>query len=339
VGRDFLMTEALAVEALYEEHRSFLWSLCYRMTGSAADAEDVVQDTFVRAIERPPARTDEPVRPWLVKVALNLARDLLRRRRRREYVGPWLPSPIETGPNSRYSGLGTGYSADEPSTELRVPSTRDAVDPPSHEPPSLEGRYDLLESVSFAFLIALETLTPAARAVLLLRDVFDYSVEETADALDLSEANVKTTHHRARRAMASYEADRQIPTATRQQSTQKALTEFLRALEQHDVGAIEALLAEDVRTTSDGGGQFRSALRTIVGRENVMRFYLAVAGYAADGVLKIAALNGIPSAVVDIPSPAAGIAPRFTLTVELNRDGKIAHLYVVSATQKLTAVR
>ena len=82
-----------------------------------------------------------------------------------------------------------------------------------------------------------------------------------------------------------------------------------------------------------------SALRTIVGRENVMRFYLAIAKYAADSVLKVAALNGVPSAVVDIPSPAAGIAPRFTMTVELNRDGKIAHLYVVSATQKLTALR
>jgi RNA polymerase sigma-70 factor, ECF subfamily len=310
------MADALAVDALYEEHRRFLWSLCYRMTGSAADAEDVVQDTFVRAIERPPGRTDEPLRPWLVKVALNLARDLLRRRRRREYVGPWLPSPIETGPGS-----------DE------------AVDPPSYEPASLDGRYDLLESVSFAFLIALETLTPAARAVLLLRDVFDYSVKETADALDLSEANVKTTHHRARRAMALYEADRQIPTAARQQSAQTALMRFLHALEQHDVGAIEALLAEDVRTTSDGGGQFKAALRTIVGREKVMRFYLAVAGNAADGAVRIAALNGIPSVVVDIPSPPAGIAPRFTLTAELNRDGKIAHLYVVSATQKLSAIK
>jgi RNA polymerase sigma-70 factor (ECF subfamily) len=307
------MADALAVDALYEEHRRFLWSLCYRMTGSAADAEDVVQDTFVRAIERPPRRTDEPLRPWLVKVALNLARDLLRRRRRREYVGPWLPSPIETG-------LGSD-------------------DPPSHEPASLEGRYDLLESVSFAFLIALETLTPAARAVLLLRDVFDYSVKETADALDLSEANVKTTHHRARRAMASYEADRQIPTAARQQSAQKALMQFLHALEQHDVGAIEALLAEDVRTTTDGGGQFRSALRTIVGREKVMRFYLAVAVNAADGAVRMAALNGVPSAVVDIPLPPAGIAPRFTLTAELNHEGKIAHLYVVSATSKLTALR
>jgi RNA polymerase sigma-70 factor (ECF subfamily) len=303
------------------------------MTGSAADAEDVVQDTFVRAIERPPGRTDQPLRPWLVKVALNLARDLLRRRRRREYIGPWLPSPIETELVARDSSLDQSNEPRETSNETRATS-HETRDPPSHEPASLEGRYDLLESVSFAFLIALETLTPAARAVLLLRDVFDYSVKETAGALDLSEANVKTTHHRARR-----EADRQIPTAARQQSAQKALTLFLRALEQHDVGAIEALLAEDVRTTTDGGGEFRAALRTIVGREKVMRFYVAVAVNAADGAVRMAALNGVPSAVVDIPSPGKGIAPRFTLTAEVNREGKIAHLYVVSATQKLTAIR
>src|SRR5207249_6583174 len=125
-------------DALYEQHRRFLWGLCYRMTGSAADAEDVVQDTFVRAIEHPPRRTEEPLRPWLVKVALNLARDLLRRRRRREYVGPWLPSPLETDWSSQ------GATADR------------ERDPPSHEPATLEGRYDLLESVSFAFLVALE---------------------------------------------------------------------------------------------------------------------------------------------------------------------------------------
>src|SRR5438046_6362126 len=169
-----------------ETDRRLLWGLCYRMTGNAADADDLVQETFVRAIEKPPRRTDEPLRPWLVRVALNLSRDLLRARRRREYVGPWLPSPIETSdeaPGRRSLGEGG---------------------PPSHEPPvggidggrTLEGRYDLLESVSFAFLLALERLTPIQRGVLLLMDVFDYSVKETAAALDRSEANVKTTHHR-----------------------------------------------------------------------------------------------------------------------------------------------
>src|SRR5262249_61740237 len=86
-----------ALSAAFAEDRRFLWGLCYRLTGCAADADDLVQETFVRAIERPPARRDQPWRPWLVRVALNLGRDLLRRRRRRRYVGPWLPSPIETG--------------------------------------------------------------------------------------------------------------------------------------------------------------------------------------------------------------------------------------------------
>ena len=310
------MTETLAVDALFEEHRKFLWGLCYRMTGSAADAEDVVQDTFVRAMERPPRRTDEPLRPWLVKVALNLARDMNRRRRRRAYVGPWLPSPIETGFGSPDSG----------------------PEPPSHEPAAMDGRYDLLESVSFAFLVALEALTPAQRAVLLLRDVFDYSVKDTASALDLTEPNVKTTHHRARRVMKAYNECRQIPTAERQQATAGALKRFLYALQEHDVAAIETLLADDVRLTADGGGEFKSALRTIVGRDKVTRFYFGVADSAANARVRPAMLNGVPSIVADIPEPAPGIAPRFTMTVELDANGKIADIYVVSATRKLSAI-
>src|SRR5262249_8300206 len=151
-----LMAHALAIDSLFEEHRRFLWGLCYRMTGSAADADDLVQDTFVRAMEHPPRRLDEALRPWLGKVALNLSRDLLRRRKRRDYTGPWLPSPID------------------PSRDQRNVSD----EPPAHDPHALEGRYELLESVSFAFLVALEALTPTQRAVLLLRDVFDYSVHE-----------------------------------------------------------------------------------------------------------------------------------------------------------------
>lgn len=305
---------ALPVADLYAEHRRFLWSLTYRMLGSAADADDVVQDTFVRAIERPPQRLDEPVRPWLVKVALNLSRDRLRRRRHRDYVGPWLPSPIETG--------------DEP--------------PPSHEPAidgtrTLEGRYDLLESVSFAFLLALEALTPTQRAVLLLRDVFDYSVRETADALDLTEGNVKTTHHRARNAMEEYENRRLIPTSEVQQAARTALAEFMRKLRDHDVGGIEAMLAEDVKTMTDGGGEFRAALRTIVGREKVARFYLAVA--ETNVVARPKDVNGMPGLVFDVPSPHEHQAPRYVVSLAMNREGKISEIYVVSATAKLSAIR
>jgi RNA polymerase sigma-70 factor (ECF subfamily) len=165
--------------AWFEEHRSFLWGLSYRMTGSAADADDVVQETFVRAYQHAPPHLDDP-RRWLMRVAVNAGRDVLRRRKRRGYVGPWLPTPIET----------------------------DDDVPPSFEPTvegeTLEGRYDLMESVSLAFLQALEALTPTQRAVLILRDVFDYSAAEVASALNMSEGNVRTVHHRARRAMRTY---------------------------------------------------------------------------------------------------------------------------------------
>src|SRR5918912_770572 len=121
----------LPLAQLFEEHRRFLWGIGYRMTGSAADADDIVQETFVRAMERPPRRTDEPLRPWLVKVALNLSRDVLRRRRRRDYTGPWLPSPVPT---------------DEESLPSYEPAT------PTEESPV--ARYEMLESISFAFLLA-----------------------------------------------------------------------------------------------------------------------------------------------------------------------------------------
>ncbi len=302
----------------FGEHRRFLWGLCYRLTGSAADADDLVQETFVRAMERPPARTDEPWRPWLVRVALNLGRDLLRRRRRRGYTGPWLPAPIETG---------------------------DDVAPPAVEPVvdarhTTEGRYDLLESVSFAFLLALEALTPLQRAVLLLRDVFDYTVEEAADALGVSAANVRTTHHRARRAMAAYDRRRCVPGRDLQQRTRAALERFLAALTQGDLPAVEAMLADDVEARSDGGGEFQAARRPIRGRSRVARFYWNLArrgGQAARITLRM--LNGLPAAVVELAPAGDRLAPRFVTRVDVDADGRIVAVHSVLASAKLTAIR
>src|SRR5262249_14267372 len=156
-----------------------------RMTGSAADAEDIVQDAFVRALEKPPADMEAPLRPWLVKIAINLSRDQLRRRRRREYFGPWLPAPVIT----------------EDDTPLDLHDQPAAGSSPM-------AQYDLTESLTIAFLVALEALTPTQRAVLLLRDVFDYSTTETAGAVAITESNVKVTLHRARRIMRAYDKDR-----------------------------------------------------------------------------------------------------------------------------------
>src|SRR5688500_9082162 len=184
----------MQLEQIFSENQRFLWGLSYRMTGSAADADDVCQETFIRLMQKPPANTEEPLRPWLVRVAVNLSRDVLRRRKRQGYIGQWLPSPFETENNEDvfenldFQDVNASANSNNPST-----------------------RYEMLESISFAFLLALEVLTPTQRAVLLLRDVFDFNVAETADVLKMTGQNVKTTHHRARRTMKEYEQNRFIP--------------------------------------------------------------------------------------------------------------------------------
>jgi RNA polymerase sigma-70 factor (ECF subfamily) len=287
------------------------------MTGSAADADDLVQETFVRAIERPPRVLDRPWRPWLVRVAMNLARDHLRRRRRRKYPGTWLPAPIDT-------------------SEEEIP--------PAHEPEigdgrTIEGHYEILESVSFAFLLALEELTPLQRGVLLLRDVFDYDVRETATALDVSEANVKTTHHRARHTMSAYEGRRMRPHAELAVRTRETLERFLTSLAAQDVGAIESLLAEGVRSISDAGGEFAAAHNVVVGRRRVARLILGLnRKYKGALVPEVRVLNGLPALAIEVARATGRIAPRFVLRIELDQAGSIAEIHSVLASRKLTGV-
>src|SRR4029453_3537109 len=137
------MTAPAYADAL-EPHRRHLWGLCYRMTGNAADADELVQETFARALERPPARTDEPWRPWLVRVAMNLARDLLRRRRRGPDPGPRLPWRGRPGRRRRGPSPGTGLrSPVEPGDEEHA---LPAYELPADSGSPTEGRYELMES-------------------------------------------------------------------------------------------------------------------------------------------------------------------------------------------------
>lgn len=305
------------LQEAFGAHERFLWGLCYRMTGSAADADDLVQDTFVRAMEKPPPRTEEPWRPWLVTVALNLSRDHLRRRRRQPYRGPWLPAPADVGED----------------------------DPPSYEPlvegnQTTEGRYDLMESVSYAFLLALEALTPAQRAVLLLRDVFDYSVRETSGALAMSEANVKTTHHRARRAMKQYEKERSLPTAEARRRHQQALEQFVSHLVAQDVASLEQLLAEDVVALSDGGGVFHAALKPILGRSRVLRFFLSLARRRGPvRSLEWRDLNGLPALLCELADDRPHEASRFVMRCDLDPAGRMRQVHTILAPDKLAAIR
>jgi RNA polymerase sigma factor (sigma-70 family) len=303
-----------AVESAFQDHRGFLWGLCYRLVGDAADADELVQETFLRALTRPPRDLERPWRPWLTRVAVNLGRDLLRRRRRRRYDGPWLPAPVPTDA----AGL-----PGEP------------VDPA----PGPDARYDRLESVTFAFLLALEALSPAQRAVLLLRDVFDYSVREAADALQMSEANVKTTHLRARRVMESYDARRTAPRAPDAGRSGRALEQLLTCLATRDAAALEALLSDGVRSISDAGGEFAASRREQVGVEAVARLCLGLQARAGR-VVRMAwhALNGQPAVELEFEGGPSGWAPRVVMQCDTDADGRITRLYSVLATCKLARV-
>jgi RNA polymerase sigma-70 factor (ECF subfamily) len=296
---------------LVRVHQRGLWGLAYRMTGCAADADDIVQATFARAVERGAPVGDGSWKPWLTRVAVNLSIDILRRRRRQAYTGSWLPSPIETA-------------------EAAVPI----------EDESPEGRYARLETISFAFLLALEALTPRQRAVLLLRDVFDYSAREVGEALAMSDANVRITHHRARRAMRQYDVARCIPTRALQERTATALAEFVRCLLAQDMGGIEALLADGVRTVTDGAGEFTALHAPLTGADRVALLYLRSSQHRAAGGInaKLRLLNGLAAMVIEYGVTERRQAPRAVLRCEVDESGRITEIHAVLATRKLTAV-
>jgi RNA polymerase sigma-70 factor (ECF subfamily) len=298
---------------IFSENRRFLFGLCYRMTGSAADAEDLVQETFTRALTSPPARTREPWRPWLVRVAMNLSRDELRRRKRRAYHGPWLPEPVADG---------------------------DLFDPMSevaHEPVATSGRYELVESVSYAFLLALEALSPAQRAVLLLRDVLEYTAAEAADALDLTEANARILHHRARKAMAAYDASRNPPSRATASRHLDVLGRFMRFMSQQDVAGMETLLAEDVVTLNDTNGRYPAAGVAVKGANKVARFHAGITALRKRlPQVEVRWLNGSPAVIGRYDPPVTDrFAPAFITMGELDAHGRIRRIYSILAPEKL----
>jgi RNA polymerase sigma factor (sigma-70 family) len=295
------------LDGAFREHERFLWGVCYRMTGDAAEADDLVQETFARAIERPPPDAGRPWRPWLARVAMNLAIDALRRRRRRGYVGPWLPSPVEGAP--------------------------DPVEP------GPEARYGLAESATFAFLLALEALTPRQRAVLLLRDVLDYSARETASALGASEASVKVMLHRARQAMAAYDRERCVPTPELAERTRAAMERFFGAVAAGDAAAMEAALAEDVRMLNDSDGEYVAARKPVVGREKVALFHRKVGAQGTVTRWEIRTVNGLPALYVEVGGERPDVAQRMLIRADVDAAGLVKVIHSVLAPKKLAALR
>lgn len=312
----------MRLEQTFNENQKFLWGLSYRMTGSAADADDVLQETFVRLMQKPPADTEEPLRPWLVRVAVNLSRDILRRRRRQDYIGQWLPAPFETENNEDVLSL----------LDVQAAGTSGAPDP--------SARYEMLESISFAFLLALELLTPTQRAVLLLRDVFDFNVGETAEILQLSEPNVKTTHHRARRVMREYEEKRFVPHKSLVEKTGQVVAQLVEFLTKRDTEGAAKLLAANVVCLSDGGGEVFAARVPVVGRSKVSLFLSNLLQGTSSFTSRTRAveLNGLFAIATERDNAPAGYAKKVATLFQINDEGRIDGIYFVMASRKLAAV-
>ena len=222
-------------EDVFARHRSLLFTVAYEMLGSAADAEDVVQETWLRWAGVDHAEVREP-RAYLVRSVTRQALNRLRTlsRRREEYVGEWLPEPLATTPD---------VAAD----------------------------VELAENVSIAMLTVLETLAPSERAVFVLRDVFDTPYDEIAEAIGKSPAAVRQIAHRAREHVAARRP--RMPVSTTEQ--QEAVSRFLAAVRSGDVQDLLDVLAPDVVIVADGGGLVAAARRPIEGAQRVAAFLIA----------------------------------------------------------------
>jgi RNA polymerase sigma-70 factor (TIGR02957 family) len=256
--------------AAFDQHRRLLFTVAYQMLGSVADAEDVVQDAWLRwsAADRGGV---VDARAYLVRVTTRLALDRMdsARARRESYVGPWLPEPLLTG------------------------GAPVASAPPAPEP---EDAAELGEQVSLALLVVLETLSPAERAVFVLREVFGMSVAEVAGSMGRTEAAVRQMAHRAREHVHA----RQPRFDTDPQAQRQVTERFLAAAVNGDVESLLAAMAPGVVLVADGGGRVTAARRPIVGADKVARFLAGVGPQGADipGLrVEIAEINGAPAVV------------------------------------------
>ncbi|MFG2340828.1 RNA polymerase sigma-70 factor [Streptomyces yangpuensis] len=258
------MTEDGAGEATesFVAHRNLLFTVAYEMLGSAADAEDVLQETWLRWVEVDLEQVRDR-RAYLVRITTRQSLNRLRSmsRRREAYVGSWLPEPLLTAPDV----------------------AEDAV---------------LAESVSMALMLVLETLSPTERAVFVLREVFDVGYEEIAAAVGKSSAAVRQIAHRARRHVDARRPRQAVSAA----QTRAALESFRGALESGDPQDLLAVLSPDVVFVADGGGIKQAALRPIAGAEKVARFMVGGIGRKDRRNVSIdlspAVVNGSPALVV-----------------------------------------
>ena len=279
----------------FEAQRGRLRRLAYRMLGSVAEAEDVVQDAWLRWRRTDQAQVTDPA-AWLVRTATRLCLDRLKsaRARREVYVGAWLPEPLVEA-----AGAAPAESADERA-----------------------------EDVSVTFLLALERLSPLERAVFLLREVFDQDYGRIAAALDRSEAACRQLAARAkahvREARPRFEVERA--------NADPMVAAFMQAARDGDPSQLAAMLADDAVLISDGGGKRSAALNPILGAAKIIRFLTGISrkyAYYRTAQYHPARVNGLPGLVMTDPD-----GPQ-TIAFDLDAAGRVCGVYIVRNPDKL----
>jgi RNA polymerase sigma-70 factor (ECF subfamily) len=279
--------------ATFDQYRSLLFSIAYRMLGSVADAEDMLQETFLRWQQSGEENVRSP-RAFLVTIISRLCINQLQsaRAQREEYVGQWLPEPIVTDPKSDPFGI------------IRID-----------------------ESLSMAFLVLLERLTPIERAVFLLREVFEYEYAEVASILGQSETNCRQILRRARQHVSTMR-----PRFAASEHKQRDLFEqFLSAVRTGEMKDLVALLAEDVVLHSDGGGKAIAVPNMVQGSDKVARGILGGLKklLPTNLVRRLARINGEPGLVNYLNGK-----PHSVLTIDIS-EGRIQTIYIVTNPEKL----
>ncbi len=286
----------------FQNYRPLLFSIAYRMLGRASEAEDIVQDAYLRYSSAPLAEV-RSVKSYLSTIVTNLCLDHLKSAQveRESYVGLWLPEPLLTSTNSLSPVVGD----------------------------SLEER----ESLSVAFLALLERLTPQERAVFLLHEVFDYDYKEISAILDNNEASCRQLFHRAKARI-----DEHRPRFEPSRETQERLMMgFMVACQEGDLEMLTSLLKEDVVVWADSGGKATAARRPILGRDFVMRFYLGLVKKATfskeNFYVTCEEINGLPAIL------AWSGEKLLTITSFEISDEQIQNIYTIANPDKIAYLR
>lgn len=284
------------MQDIFESYRPLMFSIAYRMLGTVMDAEDIVQDAFLRyqAVPQPDIQSHKALLSTIT-VRLCIQRLNLARTKREEYIGPWLPEPLAT---------------DQTDFSLQP-----------------EKQADVQDSISMAFLVVLESLSPLERAVFLMRSVFEYSYGEIAEILERDETACRKLFSRAKQHIQEH---RPRFESTPQQHA-ALLQQFGRAVEKGDVDGLVAMLADDVQFWADSGGKVRgAALHLLEGREGVIRFVTASLRFAPQEYrIVIQNVNGEPALML-----VTGDRPFLVITVEA-QNGRIRVIRVLANPDKL----